>query len=156
MKKNEGNGIKTLNWDVYDGLLPIKLLNQIDFFYKGKKLFGGHKLEQFTQNEVNNLASRVLAFGDGQEVKYHDCTMKCTKIKDYYNITATKKIGDANYLFLTAACGPERQRAEMMYVEDYIVKGKIYINSDGVKYVTSGDYFAFKDQQPEEEQEKGE
>jgi len=141
MKNNKTAGQKRLYWDVYENIMPTDLLAQTN-------------VEGYIeQAAINNLAGHGLLTEQFSKI-WENYSIKSTRIKDNFSITITKKLSDREYLFLLSNKSNLLESIELIYVDDYVVRDKLYINSDGVKYVTTGKKFAFKEL--ENEQEKGE
>lgn len=140
MKRLESNG-KSLNWYVYEDIMPTKLLAETN-------------IERYIeQDSVDHLAANGLLTEKFDKI-WQNYSIKSTSIKNSFSITITKKLNDREYLFLLSNKSNLLESIELIYVDDYVVRDKLYTNSDGVRYVTTGKKFAFKEL--ENEQEKGE
>ena len=149
-----------LYWDVYEKLMPIELLDQIDFFYGGHWYHPVGADEKFTQDEVCNLASRALVVGDGSEVKYNNCTAKCRKFGDSYRVDFVKA-EEGKELSLATYYSQDYKAVFLVFEKNGQEKDRLYIDNEGERWVTKGTYFAFrkdeiKNKLSEGEAEKGE
>ena len=138
-----------LYWDVYEHLVPIELLDQIDFFYKGSLLHPISEDEKFSQDEICHLASRVLVLGDGSEVKYNNCTAKCKKVGESYQVYFVKEAKNKK-LSLTTFNSKDLQAAIVIFEKNGKEKDRIYLNSEGERFVSNGTHFRFRKNKEED------
>ncbi|MBQ7579385.1 MAG: hypothetical protein IJT25_02515 [Clostridia bacterium] len=126
-----------LCWDVYEDIMPTKLLAETNV------------KDYFSQDAIDNLACKGLLC-EFFDKTYNNYSVKACTIKNNHNLTFTKKLGDRKYVFLLSNKAPGTfENVELIYVEDDVVKDKLFINNSGVRYVTTGKKFPFKEIQEE-------
>ena len=138
-----------LYWDVYEHLMPIELLDQIDFLYSGSLFHPISEDEKFLQDEVCNLASRTLVLGDGREVKYNNCTAKCRKLGHIYRVDFVKA-EEGKELILGTYYGQHYQAVLLIFEKNGKEKDRLYLDNWGKKYVTKGTHFRFRKNKEED------
>ena len=131
-----------LNWWVYNQILPIALIEETNF------------ADSINQDVIDHLASNGISQNNYRK-QYGNFELKTLRFKDGIDVTITKKIADKKYLFMLSHKTDDFAKVELVYVDDYVVRDKLYTDSNGVKYSLKGDVLNFKEK-PEAEQVKGE
>ena len=133
---------KKLYWDVYENIMPTKLLERTNVE------------DYLSQDVLDHLASNGLLLEQCQYTKtYEKCTIKTTRIRDSINITIDINEGNGVHVFVLSNFSNLRKSLELIYVDDYNIKDRLYINSENVAYVTTGKKFAIKELENAEEEE---